>query len=110
MNKKILLRIWRAGLLLGILIFAGWINPFYVFAIAMLYYIVVVMSYSLFGVLLFVSFFMIVGNGLMYISTFNNKPLEDFKEGLEMLSYVLVAPFSIVYSYVMDEGYGEYEI
>ena len=53
---------------------------------------------------------MIVGNGLMYISTFNNKPLEDFKEGLEMLSYVLVAPFSIVYSYVMDEGYCEYEI
>ena len=104
MNKKRLLCVWRFGLLLGILLTGLYIDPEGTAYMLVLYYIITVLAFSIFGMFFFAAFFGLLINGIKFLATFDNESLDEVKEVLVMLLFVIFSPFIVLYCFVMGDA------
>ena len=104
MSKKQLLCVWRFGLLLGMLLTGLYISPEFTAYMLVLYYIITVLVFSIFGVFFFAAFFGLLINGIKFLVTFDNESLDEVKEVLEMLLFVIFSPLIILYCFVMGDA------
>lgn len=104
MSKKRLLCVWRFGLLLGILLSGLYISPEGTAYMLALYYIITVLVFSIFGTFFFAAFFGLLINGIKFLVTFDNESLDEVKEVLVMLLFVIFSPIIILYCFVMGDA------
>lgn len=103
MDKKQLLCVWRFGLILGILLTGLFIDPEGVAVWFGIYYILTVLTFSVFGMFFFVAFFTLLTNGIKFLVTFDTESLDEIKEIIEMGIFIILSPFIILYCFVMGD-------